>query len=178
MRKRLSIKYILLILITVTAGGSDIFGQCENATSDRDLFDSVDIQYRENLIRRYETFLRRKCHEDIAGVYEMMLSSFREVNSKDQFMETMKKYYFGNDRFLSFEPTKVSEFRLSDSSKVSFWFIDGCITEVIKGKKRSRVASLEANIEGTEIFFTDITTRPNPLADGETCRCRKTPKPR
>jgi hypothetical protein len=81
----------------------------------------------------------------------------------------MESDYSGDDRFVSFTPTKVNEFRSSKTDLISFWFIKGCITEVIDGKKRSQKTILEAYIEDDEIFFTDITTRPNPLGKNQKC---------
>lgn len=164
MRTHLIIKCgLLLLLAMTTASGLRIYGQCEGAIYDQRTFASVSDQYRDHLVQRVDKFLQLKCEENLGEVYEMMHSSFREANKKDQFVQEMQRYYAGRDRFVSFTPSTVSEFRSSDNRLISFWFIDGCATEIINGKRRSKMSVLEAYIEDGEIFFTDITTRPNPL---------------
>lgn len=141
---------------------SDV-GRCNKIAYNKLVFSTVSDRFNEKLRQRFDLFLQKKCEEDIDNIYEMLISSFREVNKKEDFVHDMKAYYSGSDRFVSFDPTEVSEYVTSRDKIISFWFIEGSITEVINGKKRSVTTILEAHPQGEEIFFTDITTRPNPL---------------
>jgi hypothetical protein len=157
-------------MVSAFAMSSNIWGQCNNINYNKDVYRSVSDKYQKKLTQRFELFLQKKCEEKIDELYDMLISSFRDLNRKDDFVNDMKAYYSGNDRFVSFKPTKISEFSSSKDNLVSFWFIEGCITEVINGKKRFIKTILEANLEGEEIFFTDITTRPNPLGENKKCK--------
>lgn len=161
--------FVLLIFVSATAQAR-AYGQCEKPTLNKDVFRTVSEEYREKLILRVGVFLQTKCEGNLGKLYEMMIGSFRESNRRDDFIKDMENYYSGDDRFVSFTPARVSEFRSAINDLVSFWFIEGCITEVINGKKRSTKTILEAYIEDGEILFTDITSRPNPLGNSQKCK--------
>ena len=161
--------FLLLAFIIFTAS-TNVWGQCEKPTYKKSAFNTVSNEYREKLLQRFEMFLRNKCEENIDDLYEMLTSSFRQLNKKEDFVKDMKSYYRSSNRFVSFKPDDIGEFVSSKDKKPDLWFINGCVTEVINGKRRSVRTLLEAIREDEKIFFTDITTRPNPIGNNQKCK--------
>jgi hypothetical protein len=166
----LTILSFLLLTVAILTASTNVWGQCGKTTYRKSVFSSVSNEYREKLLQRLEMFRRNKCEENFEDLYEMLTSSFRQLNKKEDFVKDMKFYYSDNDRFVSFNPNIIGESISPKDMKPSVWFIEGCLTEVINGKKRSIKILLEAIREGEEIFFTDITTRPNPLGNNQKCK--------
>lgn len=160
----------LILTIAILPAATNVWGQCEKIIYKKSAFNSVSHEHREKLLQRLEMFQRNKCKENFEDLYEMLTSSFRQLNEKDDFVKDMKFYYSGNDRFVSFKPNIIGESISPKDKKPGIWFIEGCLTEVINGKKRSIKTLLEAIREDEEIFFTDITTRPNPLGNNQKCK--------
>lgn len=159
---------VLLGASFVLTFSSKASGQCE--TYREGIFDVVSSEYREKVRKRFDEFLRSKCREDMDHLYGMLTSSFRQLNKKEDFVKDMKSYYSGDDKFVSFIPMTVGESLSPIDSKPSIWLIEGCVTEIINGKKRSIKILLEVVREDEELFFTDITTRPNPLGNDQKCK--------
>ena len=151
---------------------------CKNITYRKNVFDTVSIEYRENLRGRFEKFLKYKCEEDFGGLVNILAPSCREQNRRDEFIKDMEFYYEGEDKFISFVPTEIGETISPLDNKADIWFIKGCLTEKIRGKTRSVERILEAirddDIDGENIFFGgDITTRRNDLGANEKCNPKK-----
>lgn len=161
--------FLLFVGVFILAASSNVLGQCEKITYKKSAFNTVSDEYRETLLRRFEMLLQNKCEKNFDALYGMLTSSFRQLNKREEFVKDMTSYYSDNDRFVSFNPIVIGESLSPKDNKPSVWFIEGCLTEVINGKKRSVKTLLEVIREDDEIFFTDITTRPNPLGSHQKC---------
>lgn len=159
--------FLTIALLTVCI---NVGGQCEKMTYKKSVFYPVSVEYKEKLLQRLKAFLQNKCEENIEDLYDMLTSTFRQLNKKEDFINDMKSYYSGRNRFVSFDPVDVGEFISPKDRKPSLWFIKGCVTEEINGRKHSIMTLLEVIRENDEIFFTDITTRPNPLGKNQKCK--------
>jgi hypothetical protein len=155
--------FIVPAAIVIFGSAVDVSAQCQNLTYDKSLFNAVSADYRENLLKRFDEFLKIKCEENLEALYEMMPSFFREANPKETFIRNMQFYYKGKNRFVSFIPQAVAESIDLQDNKADLWHIDGCLTEVINGKRRSFIKILEAQREKDEIVFLYMTTQPNSL---------------
>lgn len=161
--RRFLMKIFIMSAIIIFCSPVDARAQCEKSTYDKSLFDTVSADYREKLLKRFDEFLKIKCEENIEGLYEMMPSYFREANPKETFIKNMRFYYKGKNRFVSFIPQAIAESIAPQDNKADLWHIDGCLTEVINGKRRSLIRILEVQREKDEIVFLYMTTQPNSL---------------
>lgn len=170
--RKLFVCYSLIIAFALTAS-INVKGQCQQINYDKSIFNGVIEKYREKLIQRFEMLLRNTCEKNFEAIYDMMTSSFREMNKKEDVVNSLKAYYSGNT-LVSFEAYDV--FGLSENEE-SVWFILGCITERHKGKKRSVGTSLVAIREGEEIYFAaDVRIVIIPEELGGNLKCRKKKK--
>lgn len=170
LQRLLSGFFLLFTMIVILGVAPNMWGQSEKSKCKTSAFNTVSSEFKEKLLQRFELFMHNKREENFENLYEMLNSSFRELNKKEDFVKEMKSYYSGNDGFISFKPDDVGEVVSTKDGKPDLWFIHGCLTEVINGKNRSVRTLLEAIREDKEIFFTDITTRPNPLGNNQKCK--------
>ena len=148
-------------------------GQCHGSKVDLTPFDKVSPAYHDMLISRFGQFLDYKCEKRFEKLYEMLTPSFRQLNKKDDFVRDYRLYYSGKNGLISFVSNKVGQTISPIDGEPDLWFIEGCIGERINGRRRFIQVTLEAirDVEAgkKQIFFTDVTTRPNLLGVNEKC---------
>lgn len=173
MSKSIFLRCVLFVFAIILSVSLNIEGQCKREIPNEP-FEVVSVEFRQKLVNRFKEFMANKCNKDFTNLYTMLKPSFRTLNAEEEFVSDYQSYYRGNNKFISFTRLEVGESISPIDKRADIWFIHGCLIEQINRRKRSRktyfMAAREIEFGKENIFFIDVTTKPNPLGEDQKCR--------
>jgi hypothetical protein len=134
-----------------------------------DVYAEVPASMKESFIQRLNLMVEAMRSARYENVYALLAKRYTQTESQEAFVQRLKNYYSGGDKFIGFVPEIVGS-NAEPGKEPTEFIVTGCLKMREKGRKIKVSASVQVYAEDGDLYFSNLG--PDYTLDGKYTLCR------